>query len=523
MLSLYCATPLKRGVTVLCLISSLLGRAGASPVSNNTSSTNSTSSTQVQLSSGDAANFQSALASLSAQAHVTIVSEGMPLKPHLEAKVTSSLTKPMETGVAITALATAYDYDAQQTSGVFVLTKKYSDPRDLPCVTLAECREAAKNIVSVLDVFSPHFAESVYANGPRGEKDAIVNFFAGLSSSQLKAAEARTLQYGTLSPDQQSIVKNLFLFMFIQQPGDGVADASNSLAAADKGTITLRAERGDPGLFLALPGTFSANLTYVTLLNKIPLINQQGAPIALPTPVPNSQENLPPVTLGAIVAKLDPISGRKPVAAPSISGKPAMAFGVKYTTPKNVMLALAALYGLHNGVSTSGGLQLEPLPVTLPLDISQLNTALWTAVPVSYDRILHLQTSSDGPTNGTTLPSEIQEEAGRLLLAAIQPQIKKSGQLVRVPVPSLNESAKDALAVLLMPNLISELQYRFTGHPNESIINCLGNMNQTIIYTDPNAAANVYGQIVPSFNLIGTDPYTNKQIGLGGVQYFSHN
>ena len=514
-------TSLFRGIIILCLISCcLLDRARASATRL---ATNKIGNTQVRLTPGDAANFQAALASLSNQAQVTIISEGIPLKSNLETKAALSLTKPLEIGAAIAVLATAYDYDVQRVSSVFVLTKKYSDPRDLPCVTLAECCEAANNIVSVLDVFSPHFAESVYANGPNGQMDAIVNFFAGLSPSQLKAAQSRTLQYGTLSPDQQALVKELFLFAFIQQPEDRVANASDYITAAGKDTITLQDERGDAGLFLVLPSNPPALPLYLSLLGKVPPLNPQDALLAPPVPVSNGLKDLLPVTLGAIVAELGPIDGQKPVAAPSVSGKPAMAFGLKYAAPKDVMLALAALYGLQNGVSTSAGLQLEPLSVVSPSDIGQLNTALWTAVPAAYDRALHLQMSSDGTMSGTLLPAETQQEAGRRLLVAIQPQIKKSGHLVRVPVSSLDEGAKSALAELLMTNLISTLQYGFVGQSKQSVINCLSNMNQTIIYTDLNAVANVYGRTVPSFNLIGTDPHNNQQIGLGGVRYVSHN
>ncbi len=544
----HCVQPLFRSVVKLVLVGCCLrccaGAATPAP------------DTQVRLTPVQGTQFLAGFKSLSEQAHVAVVTEGVPLKPLLDIKAAPDLTTGAAIGPAVTALAAAYDYDAQRVGNVFVLTKRYSNPQDLPCVTFGECREAAETITSLLDAFNPHLAKSVYANGPDGEKAAIVKFFAGLSTSQMAAAQSKTLRYGALSPDQQKIVDNLFLFMLIQLRADRMAMESDNLSIAEKGALTLSDPQGYSGLFLALPGSAPvAEPSYLSLLGGVTQPGQPNPLLAqLPLPEPGDRAALPPSTLGTVVAALGPIDGQKPTAVLSISGKPVTAFGLGYAPPINVMRALAALYGLRNGASASGSLQIEPMGVIPPSSLRQLNSALWAAMPVSFDRALHLQSDSRGVTyliptvnsdgspvgpaalteayiaaqtmqaeaDSRMLPGEMRQEAGRRLLVAMEAQVKKSGGNARVLVSSLDDSTRSALAVLLMTDIVSELQVKFSSTKSQ-VMDCLDNMDQTIIYTVPNAAAHVHGQVVPTFNLVGTDPYTNKQINLGGIQYASHD
>ncbi len=507
----------------------------------------------ISLTPTQIAVFQDSLNSISDQAHITIVTEGTPLKPRLNTLAASKLRSEVAASSAIAALATAYDYNVQRVSGVFVLTKRYSLPQDLPCVTLAECSQAGQHIAGLLDAFNPHFAQSSYMDGPDGEKDAIVRFFASLSPLQLAAAQSKMLRYGDLLPDQKNIVTSLCLFPIIQMPSNRVTETSGYLDSAGKGAITLRDEQNYPGLFLIIPGSTSKSVQYVSLSSGVAFSEQPGVS-SLSSPAFGGPQPTAPATLGSVMATLGTIGGQKPLAASSISGKPVMAFGLKYAKPKDVMSALAALYGLRNGAAPSGSPQLEPPYIPAPLELKQLNAALWATVPASFDRTLHLQVADSEiiysepgleatPPNGLPadkvkeyavfqssqaemksrmIPNRIKQEAASRLLAAILPQVKKLGPKAHISVAALDDGARNALAALLMADITTDLQNSFGSQSKQSVMNCFDNMDQTIIWTEPGAAAHVYGQIVPSFNLIGTDPYTNKQIALGGVQYTSH-
>ena len=540
MRALSCLMSVTRGSILLFLVSGLLlshpeaalaATVDASPL--------------VHLTPAQTARFQTALTSLSNQAKVAIVTEGEPLNPSIQITI-PDLTSGTSVSTAITSLAGAYDYNTQMVSGVFVLTKKYSDPKDMPCVTLRECHKAAQTIARMLDTFSPHFQESVYADGPDGQKDAIVKFFHSLSPSQLEAAQSKTLLYGGLSSGQQNIVNSLLFFPLIQRPADKVMTAGGYLDNADKSAVTLLDDRGYSSLFLALPGkSASATLTYLPLLGGVSPPGQRNPFLNLAPAAPISPKSLSSnlLTLSAVVKTLGPIDGQKPTVDPAVGNKPIMAFGLKYSNPGDVLHALVALYGLRDGVSDIGDPQIEPPYVPSPSRYSQVSASVWAALPISFSRALHIETGTPAETSATVatdgepsasgdlpreeddmlLPGKIQQEAGRCLLADIQPQVKIAGQNARVAVSSLDNDARRALAVLLMTNLVSALQNGFSGEVNQSVMACIDNMDQTIIYTVPAETADVNGEYVPSFYLVGTDPQTMEQVGLGSVRYISRD
>ena len=93
---------------------------------------------RVHLSLAQSESFSDALDALTAQGHVAIVAEGAPLVPRLPKKDTQDLTAPLPLPKVVTKLAAFFDYDAQEQDNVYILTKRYTDPKEMPCVTLEE-------------------------------------------------------------------------------------------------------------------------------------------------------------------------------------------------------------------------------------------------------------------------------------------------------------------------------------------------------------------------------------------------
>ncbi len=493
----------------------------------------------VRLTPSEARQFQRALASLASQGHVALVAEGAPLRTELGTAAVSDLTSEMSLDQAVSKIASAYDYDAQRRGSVFVLTKRYTDIHDLPCVTLEECRRAVDNLSRVLNTFSPDFATSIYTNGPDGRRDAVVSFFQSLSPAQVQAAQNKTLRYGSLSPAQQMLIQNLFLYQYVQMPLEKVNDVIGRLDYAPKSALKLRNGNGYSGLFMEVPNFNAGGVPVLFPLTSglTPLDQPQPSMIRVPLPPGANPDPSEATTLGKIVAALKPVRGKSPVVDASLADKPVTAAGMDSVSSLDMLNALSALYDLDLEDKNVGRPRLMPQPVLLPTGLKEIDAAVWASLPVSYARALHIAPVDPDTHNASgspltpkdfrelmqsmQLPAGFQQEANERLLLAVQPQLKKRGLSARVPVSSLDSNAKAALAISLMTELIATLHDGFSGPPHENVLDCLDDMDQTIIYTVPGEDAQINHQDVPSIYLEGTDPYSGQQVGLGGVRYFS--
>ena len=496
----------------------------------------------VHLAPSDARQFQRAMASLASQAHVALVAEGVPLKPALSAAEAVNLTAEMPLDQAVSKMAAAYDYDAQRQGSVFVLIKRYSDSHDLPCVTLAECQRAADDLSDVLNVFNPNFATSIYANGPDGRREAVVSFFESLSPAQLQSAQNKTLYYGSLSPSQQAIIQKIFLYQYVQSPLDEVKGAINYLDYAPQSAIKARDENGYSGLFMEVPNLYAGGPPNLLSLSGglTPLDRPQPSMVRALPPASVDAVLLQPTTLRKLTSGLKPVNGKLPLVDASLADKPVTVAGIDNAETMAVLKALAALYGLDLEAPASERPRLKPHAVLLPTSLKEIDAAVWASLPVSYVRALHIAPAvasipakpsasaaalPDFPNQMRLmqLPASLQQEANNRLLLAIQPPLKKQGLSVRVPVKSLDSSTQAALAISLMTTVIATLHDGFSGSPHQSVLNCVDNMNQTVIYTVQGEDAHFSSQDVPSLYLEGTDLDTKQHVGLGGVRYFSNN
>ena len=103
----------------------------------------------IRINIQQAASFQAVFAALSQSGLVTFVAEDQPLHMTLTPEAVQAL-KIDEQGeplsALITKIAAAYDYDVLPSGKVYVLTKHYSDPQDLPDITLKECALAIEDV-----------------------------------------------------------------------------------------------------------------------------------------------------------------------------------------------------------------------------------------------------------------------------------------------------------------------------------------------------------------------------------------
>ena len=490
----------------------------------------------VALSKAQAGSFTDALDALAAQGHRAIVAEGAPLVPHLAKNDVPDLTAGVPLSQAVAKIAAAYDYDVQKSEGVFVLTKRYTDPKDLPGVTLEECKLAFGDALTLLDRFNPQFDE---AKDDQSERGAVRAFFGTLSPSQIQEAQAKTLHYRDLTTEQQEIVWRISLFAFVQFPADEIEEAEHIIDYAPKSVLT--GKDGDyTGLLIQNTQPTDKTIFYYRPLyspgrltaSSVPLL-----PVLLPTPKATDPPPAPePKTLGEVVGML-PHTGPPPVVDAALQDKPVSVAGLSYTSSNSVLTALTVLYDLRISVSDAGGPLLTRQILTTDDSLQDLAENVWDTVPISLRRATHQEEalpSQGAPKNppGVYLSFQrrmerqdmvnaLRAEAEHQVLVSVQPQFHSQGLAAKIPVKTLSKAARCALAVALSGKAVQALLDNFTGQTKQNAMDCWKDTDDIVVYTVPSETATIHGQLVPSLYFTGTNPYTRQQFSLGGVAFGS--
>lgn len=159
---------------------------------------------------------------LAQQTHTTLVVEDQPLKSSLDAAKAPKVSVGGEAfSTLLPKIAAAYDYDvlplenASVAGRVFLLKKRFTDPNDLPDVTLAECNEALKNIADLIAPFNPHFTQGGIEKTP-----AMRDFLLSLTPAQIQGLgdKEHGLPVASLDLPQQQVVQLLLQFFYVQMP-----------------------------------------------------------------------------------------------------------------------------------------------------------------------------------------------------------------------------------------------------------------------------------------------------------------
>jgi hypothetical protein len=151
-------------------------------------------------------SFDSALQTLATQGRVAIVAEGTPYALRLSEEETAalftSLAAPEGVPVskAVETVAAAFDYDSVHLDeDVFALRKRYSDPRDLPFVTLDEAIHSLRSIFSSTNALNPHLpTESMPDYAPR--------LFAKAVGAEQSEYLRNGMPVAQLRPDERQIL-----------------------------------------------------------------------------------------------------------------------------------------------------------------------------------------------------------------------------------------------------------------------------------------------------------------------------
>jgi hypothetical protein len=162
--------------------------------------------------------FSADLQILSRRLGVAFVAEGQPFPVTKEAPA-PSLNLDLAQEDAVREVADYFDYSAVRQGKVYLLTKRYTDPEELPDVTPEECRRGFKAISQILAAFNPRIPPDTFSGSP------VANIANLLSAPQLKRLGDGGLPVSELTPTQHAEVWKLALYFYLQTQADHVEAA----------------------------------------------------------------------------------------------------------------------------------------------------------------------------------------------------------------------------------------------------------------------------------------------------------
>lgn len=425
----------------------------------------------VRLLPAQAKSFKGALAGQAAQASVAFVAEGAPLRPTLGGAQAPSFPTGLPLAKAVAKVADAYDYDASRQGRVFVLRKRYTDPQDLPGVTLEECTQAMQDMINVLEPFNPH----VPPWHPGISDPLIADFMASLTPEQQQALEAKTLRVASLGPSQQALVRRLALNIYVQTTADDVNVSLAGLKQAPQAAFSMGGSNE--------PSTFGYHVTDTYGRDVFVTFDMGGGP-ALMNGVPVTIGTAPPdvkmlaatrgVTLGRVVADLNAglNAGGKPrlLVDAALQAKPITVENTGAVSPAQMMKALAEVYGLEVRLDDKGVQRLSRRRYLPPSGVTGLPAVMRVIMPAPLLRAAHdeywaTQATRKDPDGGLMMRQQqlvgwIRAEAARRLQAAVTPLLAKAGPNGRVPVSSLGEPERQAFAASLTAQCLDMMTER---------------------------------------------------------------
>ena len=365
---------------------------------------------------------KSAFENAAQKAHVAFIVEGEPYKKTLTAKEAESLeaaqnTVSPEDFAAQVALAYDYKVMGQTSPSVFVLHKRYTNPDDLPYVSLAEVRVVFNDIGRLYQGFLPPGITS--ASFPNANMFAFAD---SLYPEQIKALEdeKRGILVKDLSQTQRDQIFCIPLDMVIQGPystirklqaqTEGLLGPSASVGRAWSNEGVFKEGQAETRLRFGyvIPNPNSTS-RYLRPLN-IPAISLKGQETSELTPIATffSDDN-DPTNPNAAAATL-PIEPRlsiplreavqqlqaraknakNPVAIDDeIANHPVFLINPKAAAPEDLVQSLPSVYGFVLTTKSDGSRRLSRGRFPKAKTIADIQLSLQALLPASFTRALN--------------------------------------------------------------------------------------------------------------------------------------
>ncbi|MCW3096383.1 MAG: hypothetical protein JWL77_2001 [Chthonomonadaceae bacterium] len=401
--------------------------------------------------------FCSDLEILARRLRIAFVAEGEPVFVNKEVPV-PSLDKNLTTDNVVREVADYFDYSAVRKGNVYLLTKRYTNPSDLPDVTSEECRAAIKSIVKILAEYNPKIPSDTRAGTPEA---AIITL---LTADQLTKLGTDGLPVSDLTPAQHAELWRLARKFYLQNEADQCEQLLDELESRNPADPTFhwqtvanvhafgydtRSMMYNKIMFFPVSDSHRLGVSPGgTVLPRTGTRTVGGVVVAIPDPTdPNAlpaqvklflddkAKSLHCVTLSDAIAALNGPSGNGVTykVDPMFTAKHVTLVGTDQLSGDALMQALAAVYGLRVAHNEDGRIVLTRPLVIEATQISELGRALASAIPAPINREIQAGALSSLIRNqpGPPRSHEYQSHGNALCRSAMQrfryiaePQVK---------------------------------------------------------------------------------------------------
>lgn len=355
----------------------------------------------------------SAMSYAAKRAGVALVPEGEPFKKTLTPSELQEINTHVPPKELLAQIALAYDYDAEpQKEGlVVVLRKRYTDPDDLPFITMAEADAVLRDMSRLIAALSPPNPDS-----NADQHSALGEFAASLSPEQ-QAAMANPkegLAIGKLSPLQKDRLWQVPLSVYAQRPDSLIRQIKKQVVGTSDPQTAIGREGTDAarniswfGYAVFVPGAVknrrfrAMNMTNSAIGNSFsirnsPEDNDQTVPkVARPIDGEEKQGETPlAISLREAVRQT---RSRAPddvlpvVVAEEVAEKPVVLINASTAPPQTLLRALTETYGLLLVKQVDGVQYLGRPRLPKVKTFADLPQALQALMPLPFMRALQWQ------------------------------------------------------------------------------------------------------------------------------------
>jgi hypothetical protein len=339
--------------------------------------------TSIKITETQSRDFFIASDAIATQGKFAILAEDAPLYSHLASEEVKSFSDtPLPADEMVERFATAYDYKVWMvTRGgrshrpqekVYILKKRYSNPRDLPCVTVEECRNAVRDIRRMLASQEPQPPVTT-------QTELVQTIWHTLSPEQRQAIQQPAgIPVIALASTQREQMRRLVMYAYIWPL---TAKADNALFYLNQ-FETIKAREADSlipgfaksasGRTLAIEVTDSYRRRYLEPVWGEP--NNEERTFPGYTPIIDIkkirrgkitlEEGI--TTLNQTVSAKNKTNGASYAVAASLARKRVTLSGAEYAPENQIFEALAEVYGLRVTQFTN----------TAPRQISEWSTSI---------------------------------------------------------------------------------------------------------------------------------------------------
>ncbi len=328
--------------------------------------------------------FNEALQQVANKDGLVIVAEGIPLIESITESHYARITEGASEIDALSALAAAFDYDCiRRRPRLYVLVKRYSDPRDLPGVLPEELRAALKDILRLLEPYDPMI-------GTPGNLARDV--FAALTPEEIAAMKRGELTVASLRAEQQAVFRKAVNYFSVGFTAMSFRSGEEWLGQALTGSLCYGIDQGKEmfGYRFPDPTPQSDQKQFRGLGPKV------GEPEITTVPKVeaitwaarfNNAE-----TVGVLCERLSLEGGVTFEAKPELKDKPITVIQGTGSTraPDAILAAVADAYGLHLERTATHGTLRRPRPLIVK-DQSELGGAVRALIPAPIRHALRIR------------------------------------------------------------------------------------------------------------------------------------